>query len=99
VVRSSGGDSISFDAYISTIASDSQYICALVCAITEVGDNLVMKAATTTRCLPYRNALVVYLHALSRMRDCMLRVQALRKSVNDTHPVWEAVRNLANVEL
>lgn len=99
MVRSSGSESVSIDTYISTIASDSQYMCALVCAITEVGDNIVFKASTTTRSLPYRNALVVYLHALSRMRDCMLRVQALRKSVNDTHPVWEAVTNLANVAL
>ena len=96
MVRSGMLDSAFIDRHLSTIISDSQYMCALVCAITEVGDRLVLKA-TSSRPTPYRSAMSLYLHALARLRDCMLRVQAIRKSINESHNAWERLKALANV--
>jgi hypothetical protein len=83
------------EPHIATIISDCQYVCALVCEITRVGDQIVTK--TVVKPAIYQNAVSIYLHALARLRDCMLRVQAIRKSINESHTAWEKLKALANV--
>lgn len=95
VSASSIGDMALSELHIATIISDCQYVCALVCAITHVGDSIVTKAGSG-KVYSYRNATSLYLHALARLKDCILRVQSMRKSINDSHNSWGKLKALAS---